>query len=188
MVRFVDNCLFLPFQEFLPLLSFHYGYMQSALQKAAVEIGPLICEGLKPRPTFGSDCEAIESLGQPPGYYIVEEDNDLKIAKCNLSQSHEIVRSLSTSTTSFEASFFVEHNINPNDRLTTLGISKWMGISKSRDQKTTFSDNFEIPDGHYQVDNFVAIQMGILAYDYFTFLGYCSELLCKLSSCSISEY
>ena len=71
--------------------------MQSALQKAAVKIGPLICEGLKPRPTFGGDCEAIESLGQPPGYYIVEENNDLKIAKCNSSQSSEIARSLSTS-------------------------------------------------------------------------------------------
>ena len=143
--------------------------MQSALQKAAVKIGPLICEGLKPRPTFGGDCEAIESLGQPPGYYIVEEDNDLKIAKCNLSQSREIVRSLSTSTTSFEASFYVQRNINPNDRLTTLGISNWMGISKSNNQITTFSDNFEIPDGHYQVNNFVAILMGNLTHDFFFF-------------------
>ena len=141
--------------------------MQSALQKAAVEIGPLICEGLKPRPTFGTDCEAIDVLGQPPGYYIVEEDNDLKIAKCNASQSSEIVRSLSRSTTSFEASFYVEHNINPNDRLTSFGINKWMGISKSNDQNTTFSDNFEIPDGHYQVSNFAAIQLGILLHIFF---------------------
>ena len=140
--------------------------MQSALQKAAVEIGPLICEGLKPRPTFGSGCEAIESLGQPPGYYIVEEDNDLKIAKCNSSQSSEIVRSLSKPTTSFEASFYVDHNINPNDRYTSFGINRWMGISKSNNQNTTFSDNFEIPDGHYQVNNFLAIHMDVLLHDF----------------------
>ena len=37
--------LFLYFQKNLPLQIFHYGSMYSQEQHAAVEIGPLICEG-----------------------------------------------------------------------------------------------------------------------------------------------
>ena len=54
-------------------------------QKASVTIGPLICNGLKPLPKFGSDCQSLKSLGQPPGFYVMKNGTDYVIAKCDES-------------------------------------------------------------------------------------------------------
>ena len=44
-------------------------------QNASVTIGPVICKGLKPLPAFGSDCQSLKLLGQPPGFYVIKDEN-----------------------------------------------------------------------------------------------------------------
>ena len=57
-------------------------------QNASVAIGPVICKGLKPLPAFGSDCQSLKLLGQPPGFYVIKDEirtgsYPYVIAKCD---------------------------------------------------------------------------------------------------------
>ena len=57
----------------LPITSFLYGLMYLNHQNASVKIGPLICQGTKPKLSFGSSCQSWKDLGMPSGYYLVEQ-------------------------------------------------------------------------------------------------------------------
>ena len=71
-------------KDILPLRSFHYGLFYHQDQKASVSIGPLVCEGMKPLPTFANDCKSIKEMGQPYGYYILrnETSEEFQITNC----------------------------------------------------------------------------------------------------------
>ena len=60
------------FQTALPIVSFHYGFMYSNLQKASITIGPLECKGKSQSMLNGKSCHSLKLLGEPSGYYILE--------------------------------------------------------------------------------------------------------------------
>ena len=76
-------------KDILPLKSFHYGLFYHQDQKASVSIGPLVCEGMKPLPTFAKDCKSIKDLGQPDGYYITQNETSKALQITNCSTSDE---------------------------------------------------------------------------------------------------
>ena len=57
-------------QDLLPMVTFHYGkvHLQKP-QNASVLIGPLICQGSKPRP-IPKSCLEVKLQGRPSGYYL----------------------------------------------------------------------------------------------------------------------
>jgi hypothetical protein len=62
-------------------MAFHYGFMHVPEQNASVEIGPLKCKGYKPKKDIwsGATCDTLKLIGQPSGYYITDQDNELKL-------------------------------------------------------------------------------------------------------------
>ena len=116
-------------------------------QKASLRIGPLICKGLIPLPTFGNNCESRLAMGQPPGYYISEKENQFSISKCTENGQEDFA----LGKTIFEVILEVHRSI---DRLSN-GESRKIAIDK---KSGTFSNSsniltgsFQIPGGTYEI-------------------------------------
>ena len=60
------------FQSALPIITFHYGFMYSDIQKASIKIGPLECKGKSQAMVNERSCKSLKLQGKPTGYYILE--------------------------------------------------------------------------------------------------------------------
>ena len=116
-------------------------------QKASLRIGPLICKGLIPLPTFGNNCESRLAMGQPPGYYISEKENQFSISKCTENGQEDFA----LGKTIFEVILEVHRSI---DRLSN-GESKEIQIGKKKgsfsNSSSILTGNFQIPGGMYEI-------------------------------------
>ena len=83
-------------KEILPLKSFHYGSFFHSNQKASVSIGPLVCEGMKPLPTFADNCKSIKEMGQPNGFYLFRNETNDKIQFANCTNGLQETTSLTS--------------------------------------------------------------------------------------------
>ena len=124
--------------------SFKYGPMYNSQQEANIKIGPLICNGVKPLPTFAKDCKSLKKLGMPSGYYIIEDaKEDLKISKCSQNNSETIEP--------FQVSFEMESKLTlTNGNPLEFSMTKTMVKFAGSDTYIS-SSNFTIPKGIYEV-------------------------------------
>ena len=124
--------------------SFKYGPMYNSQQEANIKIGPLICNGVKPLPTFAKDCKSLKKLGMPSGYYIIEDaKKDLKISKCSQNNSETIEP--------FQASFEMESKLTlTNGNHLKFSMTKTK-VKYAGSDRYISSSNFTIPKGIYEV-------------------------------------